>query len=749
MPPPPGREDIPERIKRLFSFFSSDNAKEAIEFIQKASEKNPVEYAASEISALLTGNSPMATLIEQNSPINTDSISRELAKQINSVFSNRGAIEFSETMGAIITEPIISILESYAGKENIDPMEFARSFHGAMILLNMPKAISSIVDIEIAGTKLSNMGDSIEAVYWSLGMGFLGWQTLAPLLTAGLQPNLERYYNAKFHPKRLTLNDMIYLYLVGDIPIAKLNRFIEEEGYPLELTPHIIGNSFRTLNRGELEELYSLGKISKEDIYNQFIKQGYRPAHAAYFRDIVIKGSASEDKEISISKLREAYKKGLRTGSEFRDALELLGYSKEAINLEVELLNYDKLQNRRELSISQLKSAYINKIITKTEVLKELGELGYTLGDVNTLTLTWDAEKKPRVLKLNQGSIIAALNAGVINKSQALARLTELGYLSSEADILVRTAQSSVSKKGFSLSLPMLMQARKINAIGQAEFETWLKVEGLDSDDIKVINALVRFEPTAEITVNNVERALKADVITETQAKEHLQRLGQNRDLIDLNIKTWLAERTTVTPKLTIGTLLLYYRQSILTKPELRRKLEEYGYDDNDIELLLKSADLVLPDDLTRSEIKDLYFTDVIDKTRALTLLKETGLETEKAELLIKEYDVELEKELPVPSIAAYIEALRNDIIKETEFKKKLGELGYDKSAIDLYLKLSKTETKESTKDLSKTDILNAYLKEIFTKAQALERLVKIGYAEADAEILVKLKEPATDDEEE
>lgn len=743
MPEKP-KPDAPEKVKRFLGWLRSVDAGDVLQEAKEIIQDDPYQYAIKQLDQLFKGKGLQAEVLKSTAGLEADDISQAIASFMQTIYGNKAVVETAESIGAVLTEPVLSILETYAGKEDFDPMEFARAFHGVNVLLKMPKAIGKMTDITIAGTKLSTIGDAMEEMYWALGLGFLGWQTLAPLLSAGLQPRLERHYNKLYHPKRLSLSDMVFLYLTDSITLSKLTTFIEEEGYQPELTSKIVENSFRSLNRSELEELYALGKLNRDGIYRQYIKQGYMPVHAQYFTDILTSKAVTNDKGSSVTQLRQAYKKGLRTRNEFRDALEALEYSKDAITLELELLDYDIKYESRDLSIGQIKSAYIQGVLTKTEVLNELFKYGYTSSEVETIIQTWDAEKKPKILKLNQSSVIAAYNAGVLNQSQALARLIEIGYPSSEASIIVQTANRANSKTGYKISLAMLMQAKSINALSQSEFTTRLQVEGLDSDDIKIINAMVNYSPLPKLSQEDIERAFKAGVIPDTTVKSLLIAQGLTGTNLDIKLKTWIAESEKKAPKLSLGTLLLYYRQGIVSSVQLRSKLREYDYSDNDIDLFIKSANLALPDDLTRTEIHDLYLAGVIDKTRVGVLVQKTGLDTQETADFIKGLDVELDNNRPEPGIGDYLSAVRNGILNESELRIKLRELGYDTTAVNFYVKLSQQAEKESTATLSKSDILNAYGKGLWDRYTALEALMDKGYSEKNAQLLIDLKDAST-----
>jgi hypothetical protein len=79
------------------------------------------------------------------SGVANDDMSEAIAKKLREVFSNPVTNEIAESLGAVITEPVLTMFEKYAGKDDVDPKEFARAFHGFMIALNLTGGIGSTV----------------------------------------------------------------------------------------------------------------------------------------------------------------------------------------------------------------------------------------------------------------------------------------------------------------------------------------------------------------------------------------------------------------------------------------------------------------------------------------------------------------------------------------------------------------------------------------------------------------------------
>ncbi len=167
-----GEQSWWDKVKERHQEFTSWEA--------QAREKNVVETKTENMSLMfqyalyvLTGADTFSSRIRELSrPLETEDFSRKAADAIAKIFEHPVASEIVETMGAIITEPVITLFENYAAQDDPDPHEFARAFHGFMIGLNVTAGIADTTLEMITGGQVEGAGRMIESMYWSLGLGF-------------------------------------------------------------------------------------------------------------------------------------------------------------------------------------------------------------------------------------------------------------------------------------------------------------------------------------------------------------------------------------------------------------------------------------------------------------------------------------------------------------------------------------------------------------------------------------------------
>ncbi len=667
----------------------------------------------------------------------------QLIRQLyDTVLQNDAVKELAEVLGSMVISPVLSVLEAYSADDDIDPHEFAEAFHGVCILLTLPKVIAEIAEGSAIGVFMGNLGKAMEPIYWNLGLGFLGWQTLAPLLSSGLQPRLERYYKALYRPERFDLPSIIYLHSIGKLSTTALRKHAAEIGWRDVDINFALEQSYKKLSFSEIKLMVTSGRFTHAEAINELLRHGYNPAYVGVVLDDLLNDDKENDKSTSVATARKAFKENIIPVAEFRRLLGALNYTTKAIDLEIDLVRYEQEQDKRSLSLNQVHGSYVKGIITYGEVSSYLVEQGYSTVDIQHILETWNVEKKPKVLKVNQGTITSALKNGVMNQTEALARLIALGYNSNDAQLLVNNALSTVKKAPRQITLATLISAYTKGIITLSEFNTRLTVLQIPTGDISIYRGLAEQAKIQVADDRDIENAVKVGVIDKSRAVAALQKLGFNPADAQLKIDTALASKIKPQGSITPANYILFYQQGLLADSELLARLALLGIDGNDAKLLMQSAKLAIPRKMSEGDIKEAYLNDVVDVTRANKLLRDTGYDAENAELVLRSWDVTLTKLRPKPSVQQYLKATQDGLITKDELVQKLKELGMLSDTIAFYLKLLETNNLESSEQLSKSDVIGLYGDGLITHNDALERLINLGYTTDDSTLLLSRKAP-------
>jgi len=588
--------------------------------------------------------------------------SSELAKTLDSALDDPQLTELVEIMGTFITEPVLKILENELVNPSSDPKEFARAFHG---ILTSITTVSGVMDTIAQATSIGaikSVGQMFQSVYWNMGLGFLGWQTMSPLLEYGLKPNMDRYYKRLSRFQRFNAAESRDLFALGKITREQMIDTLREDGWRDEDIDYWLSLAYRNLSEADVWDLNSQGLIDDTELVIRLRAIGYDPKDIPLVIALHDSDAQKEATEVSLSTARSSFKKDLITEAEYRALLTSLGKSVQEISLLVQLDAASKETEARDLTVGQIKAALNNAVIVETEARHQLALLGFESGSVDILIDTWKKELIPSFARLNRSTILQAYQFGVITRQTAFTRLQEVGFNADDADLQLR-----------------LLEAR--------------------------------------------------------------------------NPEVLLPGNYTTSKVLTPSVLTSLVVSGLLSTEEMTSRLVAAGYSEDDSQLLTDMASLKREREKTpinQVTIERAYISGVLSRTQSYTHLLDLGFEADAAETILATAEREniavfypdLATVTRLPTITALVKAYNNGIVTSSEYYARAAEIGFSSDDAKMYLLLSETAGSEKAKTLSQAQIVNAYGAKIFTRIQALDRLVDLGYGTDDAIILLRMERP-------
>lgn len=267
-----------------------------------------------------------------------------------------------------------------------------------------------------------------------------------------------------------------------------------------------------------------------------------------------------------------------------------------------------------------------------------------------------------------------------------------------------------------------------------------------------------------DLTKSDWMQAYERGIISVDELKTKLSALGYDATEIDILVK--LADSKKVGPAstackhLSLSDYELAHRNGIITLDQVgARMLGEYCASDIDLEKQLLQIEDITSDapaaerDLTVSQLTEAYLDDIITLPKYKESLTLLGFDDAEVTVLLKLADVKkditaartkktksgsgisAERDLTLTQLtAAYVD----NIIDEAAYTSDLGSLGYDASEVAILLKLAQIKKKipsvEGLKRLPLGDYEKAWKLSLLTSDQVLERM-QGEYREEDIQL--------------
>jgi hypothetical protein len=769
---PPGewildyRDDIRARQEEIFALrdrvFPIDSFKEVVW---------TVYYLVAGPIYVWTGWRVMYELLEATAgPTTIDQGKASLQALLHDTFSNPQMAGIAELIGSLVTDPVLNILEEQSGNDISDPKDFARRFHGIMTSLTLAGAVADATAQAASAGAIKAVGSMVQSIYWNLGLGFLGWQTLAPLLSSGLQPGLNRYYLRKYRPNRFSAGELRDLYALGEIS----STYFQDEARTLGWRDEDIGKwvklAFRNLSEADVWQAWHEKRIDLSQAAERLRALGYDPGDIPLLFQLNPMPPEPEAKETSAGTARASYRKGLISASSLRVMLEALDYNQQEINLIIQLEDLQAEAARKDLTVNQIKDAWTQNVLTDVEARHWLTEAGFALEQINLLIQTWQAEAVPEFLKVNSGTVTGAYVEHIYNRTQAATKLMSIGYTQEDATLQLDLAELR-NPDAFNPPAPPPPKLLTPGVLSELVFYGLLTPEGMRSRlvdlgyteaDAVLLSEAARIRAIPGVKVlpqASIANAYLAGVIGRGTAIGRLEALGYDETAAEIVIATLEAQNPELFgappevrfKQLSEGTLVDLTLAGLLTLDQLRDRLAELNYTPTDIELVIARVEQLqapLVRVLTQSTIERAYIVGVLTREGAFDKLLSIQFTAEDANQILD--TVELEnpavfnpvtvQAVRLPTIGALVMAVQNGLLTEDEFMARAAEIGYSPEDALLYLALGTKTVNKPTVQLTPAQVVSAYGHGFYTFGRAQALLTTRGYNDGDASILLRIQ---------
>jgi hypothetical protein len=202
--------------------------------------------------------------------------------------------------------------------------------------------------------------------------------------------------------------------------------------------------------------MFETGAVDAAKVPEYIHRLGYAPEFEAAIVEFVLHFQERRYKTRYITQLMTALAQGKTTEEETRTAVADVGFTKETADIIVKTsmlrrLTYAKAsetQTEKALTLGELKKAYVEDIITETELRASMMQRGYVLTDINIVVNLLNKDKVVetegrRVVVLTVAEMVNAWRYSVITEDTLRTNLLGRGLDLNEIDILIKTKKAS------------------------------------------------------------------------------------------------------------------------------------------------------------------------------------------------------------------------------------------------------------------------------------------------------------------
>lgn len=395
------------------------------------------------------------------------------------------------------------------------------------------------------------------------------------------------------------------------------------------------------------------------------------------------------------------------------------GGTQAAAAADIDLLRQDSL---RLQPISQLPPAMLAEAVLKGHTDQATAAAEARLSGVNGDR--FDLMVRTTGNAPGPGDLLEMLRRGIIDEA-GLTRGVRQGYLRDE------WVQSILQLRWMPLSPAEVIQAAVQNELGHDDAQRIAAESGMNPDAFDIALRTAGDPPGPIETLRMLNRGI-IDVEQATQA------LRESR-IKDKYIPALLQLHETLVPARTITTLIGH---GVITDDQARGMLAKLGYTDDVVTAFIASAHrakTATTHDFTLATVRSLYADKIIDRPTAIADLVRIGWSEAEAGELLDLTDAVMLQRFRTTAIGKVHSLYVGYKLERAQAATDLDSVGVPGGQRDELLTLWDIERSANVKHLTVGELNQALKKGIIDQPTFVQRVTRMGYDQADAELLAAI----------
>src|SRR5258706_4041872 len=257
--------------------------------------------------------------------------------------------------------------------------------------------------------------------------------------------------------------------------------------------------SHNLIGRVDIRRFYHVGVFTQQDVYNAFIKLGFSETDAQKQTQFTIENDRQSDlpKHVKIRALTEgmvvkAFKEGIISEQDAINRLGTVGYlpadASLILALETQTANIGKTGDKTELYhnkvVSLILKSYADGVISRTDAKNNLTQIGIPSGQADIELYYSEIERIVHLKSLVINHVRSAYTKGQIDKAGATNLMLTHGFGMSEIELLFEELDISKSLRSKELSLVQVEKLLKAGIITVSQFAQELANMGYNDTHI-------------------------------------------------------------------------------------------------------------------------------------------------------------------------------------------------------------------------------------------------------------------------
>lgn len=281
-----------------------------------------------------------------------------------------------------IMEGMLMLVMPSPEEVRTDPLKGAEKFLSTNMKFQMDAwMLHMLGDMQSFGI-FKSLKDLPNAISWSFGIGWLSWLVMGTPFRIGTAQPMEKYWNRIYLQTELTAAQLVAAMRQGLIGPRYYDEKMDGLGYDFEERDLLFKLAKRELSETKMRDLYRRGMITLPEVEQEYRSMGYSESYAKALRILFRTDRYFDIWDDIVKEATSLYETGGMTEGDLRGYLEKANWEPEDINLQIVSSNITK-SRRSQLSDSDFARLVRQKVLTWLQAREKLQQRGYSRDDAD------------------------------------------------------------------------------------------------------------------------------------------------------------------------------------------------------------------------------------------------------------------------------------------------------------------------------------------------------------------------------
>ncbi len=280
--------------------------------------------------------------------------------------------------------------------------------------------------------------------------------------------------------------EMIELWQRGDVTEADVKQTIAESDVKTKYTGALLKLKRRLLPPDTIASMVGDGVLSEREALSKLMEHGYTHQDAQAWIDRHTVVGAQVQREAARGEILALYEARSISRSKALNLLEGARYQRGLAELDLDLVDSKRLRAAQAAAVSKVHSLYVAFRIERPDATGLLDQLGLPSDQVRELIRVWDLERQANTKDLTKTEIVSAYSHGIFTTAEAVKRLEGIGYRGADAAVIL-AEHAPAEQRERNLTTAQILAAVKRGQLTKEDGRSRLLEMNYSSEDARLL----------------------------------------------------------------------------------------------------------------------------------------------------------------------------------------------------------------------------------------------------------------------